>query len=175
MKKTILFAALLSCVLASAQQLNVGLRFQKTHSMYWENGISAQYSFANFKPDRFYVGFDFVTSSLGTAMGSNALKQSSYIFSGSWYFNHGKQFRLIGRLNVGYLFANLEDEIFDELPSTAFLLAPEFGMSYQFKDLPIRINAGLGYYLGVQEAYNTPGTFQPLYYHFTLYYNLLKP
>ena len=175
MKKTILLAALLSGVMASAQELNVGLRFQKTHYMYWENGISAQYSFAKFKPSQFYLGFDFVTSALGTAMGSNAIKQSSYIASGSWYFNKEKQFRLIGRLNVGYLVANLESEIFDDLPNTAFLLAPEFGLSYQFKELPIRINAGMGLYLSMQESYNTPGTFQPLYYHLTLYYNLLKP
>jgi hypothetical protein len=36
-----------------AQTLKVGPRIQKTQNMYWENGISAQYSFENFKPNQF--------------------------------------------------------------------------------------------------------------------------
>lgn len=157
-----------------AQHLNVGIRLQKTQEMYWENGISAQYSFANFKPNRLFVGFDFVTSRLGTAMNSNALKQDSYIFSGSWYFFKNKPYHLIGRLNTGYLNTDLEYDIFEELPSSAFLLAPELGFTYSPEALPIALNLGLGYYLSVQDENKTPGTFQPLYYHLTLYYKLFK-
>lgn len=142
--------------------------------MYWENGISAQYSFANFKPNRLFVGFDFVTSRLGTAMNSNALKQHSYIFSGSWYFFKNKPYHLIGRLNTGYLNTDLEYDIFDDLPSSAFLLAPELGFNYSPEKLPIAFNLGLGYYLNMQDEYKTPGTFQPLYYHLTAYYKLFN-
>lgn len=173
--KTFLTVTLLCCSsVLFAQNLNVGIRLQKTNGMYWENGISAQYTFAGFKPKQMYVGFDFVSSSLGTAINSNALKQNSFIFSGSWYFQKDKAFRLLARLNLGYLKANLEYEIFDDLPNSAFLFSPEFGMCYTFKNLPIALNTGIGYYVSVQPENKTPGTFQPLYYHFTAYYQLFK-
>lgn len=174
--KTLFLLIFLFCASFSiqAQQLNVGIRLQKTQQMYWENGISARYSFANFKPNRLFVGFDFVTSRLGTAMNSNALKQDSYIFSGSWYFFKNKPYHLIGRLNTGYLNTDLEYDIFDELPSSSFLLAPELGFNYNPEKLPIALNLGLGYYLNMQDENKTPGTFQPLHYHLTLYYKLFN-
>jgi hypothetical protein len=158
----------------NAQQLNVGIRIQKTQQMYWENGVSAQYSFANFKPGRLFVGFDFVTSRLGSAMNSNALKQDSYLLSGSYYFFKNKPYHLIGRLNTGFLKTDLEFELFDGLPSSAFLLSPELGMNYSPESWPVSLNFGLGYYLTMQAENKTPGTFQPLYYHMTLYYKLFN-
>ena len=172
MKTYFLFTLLFTSVLVEAQQLNVGIRLQKTHQMYWENGVSAQYSFSNFKPDRLFVGFDFVTSRLGTAFNSNALKSDSYIFSGSWYFFKNRQVHLVGRMNTGYLKTDLEEAIFDDLPASAFLLAPEIGLSYSPRNKPFSLNTGIGFYVNTKEESKTPGTFQPLYYHLTLYYKL---
>ena len=82
---------LLLCVLffgvgLKAQNLDVGIHIQKTHGMYWENGITAQYTIEKFKPDNFYIGLSYVSSRLGTAMSSNALKQDNYIFNTGWNF-----------------------------------------------------------------------------------------
>ena len=150
------------------------MRVQKTNGMYWENGISAQYTFANFKPNQFFLGFDFVTSRLGTAMNSNAIKQDNYLISGSWFFNKDKQYHFVTRLNFGYFYSDLEEEVFDEIPNTSFLFSPEVGFTYEFNKIPIALNLGTGYYiLGKDDGYS-PGTLQPLYYHLDIYYVLFK-
>ncbi len=157
-----------------SQNFNAGIRIQKTNGMYWENGISFQYSFKNLKTDQLYFGFDYVTTRWGSAMGSNALKQDNYLFSSSWAFRKEKSFRPIVRLNIGYLNVDFEEEIFESLPHSAFLLSPEFLVSYAFKNIPVSIHLGSGYYIDFAEEGHSPGTFQPLYYHLNIYYTLLK-
>ena len=158
-----------------AQALKVGPRIQKTQNMYWENGISAQYSFENFKLNQFFVGFDFVSSRLGSAFSSNAIKQDSYLLSGSWHFNKNKTYHFVTRLNAGYFYSDLEEDLFKEIPNTAFLLSPEIGFSYDFKKLPISLNVGTGYYIIAEKDGYSPGTLQPLYFHFDIYYTFFKP
>ena len=165
---------LLLAIAAQSQDLNVGIRIQKTNGMYWENGISAQYTFTSFKPKQFYVGFDYVTSRLGTAFKSNALKQDNYLLSTSWLFNKNKAYHIVTRLNFGYFIADYEEEIFSQIPNTSFLFSPEIGFSYDFNQIPIRLNLGLGYYILTAEAGYSPGTLQPLYYHFDIYYTLFN-
>jgi hypothetical protein len=160
--------------ITQAQTLKVGPRIQKTQNMYWENGISAQYSFENFKPNQFFVGFDFVSSRLGTAFSSNAIKQDSYLLSGSWHFNKNKPYHFVTRLNAGYFYSDLEEDMFKEIPNTAFLLSPEIGFSYDFKKLPISLNVGTGYYIITEKDGYSPGTLQPLYFHLDIYYTLTK-
>lgn len=175
MKKIFLLFSVLTCTIyAQTQSLEVGLRFQKTQNMYWENGVSAQYSFSNFKPQQFYVGVDYVTSVLGTAAGSNALKQHNFIFSGSWLFRAEKAFRYGFRLNAGYFYANYEEDFFDDLPNKAFLFSPEVNLNYTFSELPIKIQLGSGYYIDFAKEGYSPGTFQPLYYHLDVYYTLFN-
>ena len=48
--------------MTQSQILKAGLLFQKTENMYWENGISFQYTFAKFKPNQFFIGFDYTSS-----------------------------------------------------------------------------------------------------------------
>lgn len=174
MKKIIIFSCILCTIIIHAQTLKVGARIQKTQEMYWENGISSQYSFAKFKPNRFYIGFDYVSSRLGSAYNSNAIKQDSYIFSGSWLFNKSKPYHFLTRLNMGYFYSDLEYEIFNEIPNTSFLLAPELGFTYDFKKVPISLNLGTGFYIITAKEGYSPGTLQPLYFHFDIHYTLFK-
>ena len=174
MKYILALAVCLGASITDAQNLNVGIRIQKTYYMYWENGISAQYSFANFKPKQFYLGFDYVTSRLGTAYKSNALKQDNYIFSGSWFFNKEKPYHIVTRLNFGYFFADMEEDIFKELPHTSFLFSPEIGFTYEIPKVPLSVNLGMGYYILTAKEGYSPGTLQPLYFHFDLYYQLFN-
>lgn len=115
--------------------------------MYWENGVTAQYSFAKFKPDQFFVGLDYVTSRLGTAYQSNAIKQDSYLLSGSWLFNKSKPYHIVTRLNLGCFYSDLEEDMFKEIPNTSFLISPELGFKYTLKKAPITLNLGVGFYI----------------------------
>lgn len=174
MKKTFIVSLVLFTFATQAQTFNLGVRIQKTQEMYWENGISAQYSFSKFKPDQFFIGFDYVTSRLGSAYKSNAIKQDNYIFSGSWLFNKNKTFHFVTRLNAGYFYSDLEEDIFNEIPNTAFLFSPEIGFTYNPPKLPISLNLGTGYYIITEKEGYSPGTLQPLYFHLDIYYTLLK-
>lgn len=172
--RTLVLGAIFFCsITAQSQVLKVGMRIQKTHNMYWENGISIQYSFPKFKPNQFFVGFDFVTSRLGTVLKSNAIKQDSYLFSGSWLFNKSKPYHFVTRLNVGYFYSDLEED-FSEIPHTAFLFSPEVGFAYDFKDVPISLYVGSGFYIITAKEGYSPGTLQPLYYHLDIHYRLFK-
>ena len=173
MKHLLFMIALLGAISLCGQNLHVGIKFQKTQLMYWENGVSARYTFANFKPGQFYVGLDYVTSRLGTALGSNALKQDNYTVSAAWYFRKEKDFRIVSKLNTGYFHADVEEEIFRELPHTAFLLSPEAGLYYAFRNLPVAINLGAGYNINLVDEGRSPGTLQPLFYNLGIYYKLL--
>lgn len=174
MKTTILAVFVFCNIAAYSQTLEVGVRIQKTQEMYWENGVSAQYSFAKFKPNQFFVGFDYVTSRLGSAYHSNAIKQDSYLLSGSWLFNKNKPYHFVTRLNMGYFYSDLEEAIFKEIPHTSFLFSPEVGFKYNLKKLPLALNLGVGYYIITAKDGYSPGTLQPLYFHFDMYYSIFK-
>ena len=174
MKNALILLFSLSAFLAQAQTFNAGIRVQKTYGMYWENGITAQYSFKDFAPERLYLGFDYVTSRLGSAMGSNAIKQDNFLLSGTWYFKEPKPFRFHVRLNVGYFVSDYEEEIFDDIPNTAFLMSPEIGINYAFKNYPIVLNFGTGYYVDFAKEGYSPGTLQPLYFHLDVNYKIFK-
>ncbi len=173
-KYLLFFMAIAGFANLHAQNLNVGIKLQKTNFMYWENGVSAQYSFANLKPDQLYVGFDYLTSRLGSAMGSNALKQDRITASVGWQFRKEKSFRIATKLNFGYFNVSLEEEIFKDLPNSAVLVAPEVGLSYDFRQLPIIISLGGGYNVDFAKEGESPGTLQPLYYNFSVYYKLFQ-
>ena len=174
MKRIFLYCLFLLAFKAYTQNLKLGVRLQKTHTLYHENGLSLQYNFPKIKPERFFVGFDFVSSRLGSAFKANAIKQASYIFSGSWFLFPKKQYHITTRLNMGYFYSNLESDIFDDLPNKAFLLSPEIGFTYNFKKEPISLNVGSGFYIIRAKSGYSPGTLQPLYYHFDVYYTLFK-
>lgn len=158
-----------------AQKLEAGIRIQKTHGMYWENGITAQYSFKNFKPNKFYVGASWVSSRLGTAMGTFALKQDNYLAHASWYCGKKmKPFRFYGRLGIGAFKAEEVDEMFASVPNSAFIINPEIGLNYSFKSWPVVLNLGTGVNVDFKEEGQSPGTLQPLYYHLDLSYKIFN-
>ncbi len=159
---------------ANCQSLNAGIRIQKTQYMYWENGITVQYSSQKLKPERLYFGFDYISSRFGTAFHSNAIKQDNFLISGTWLFNPNKPYHFYSRLNLGYFYSDLEFEMFDEVPNTAFLFSPEIGLRYNPINMPISFNLGTGYYLFTSKDGYSPGTLQPLYFHLDFSYFILK-
>jgi hypothetical protein len=58
--------------------------------------------------------------------------------------------------------------MFKEIPNTAFLFHQKL-VFIRFKKLPISLNVGTGYIIAEKDGYS-PGTLQPLYFHFDIYY-----
>lgn len=158
------------CLISNAQGYKIGLKFNKTRTMYWENGISARISLKNFKLRNFYIGFDYTSSRFGTALKSNALKQDNYVLHASWYFFPRKSYHIITTLNAGYFYVDLEEAIFKELPHSTHYISPEIGISYEFKHFPIEPCLSSGYRKDFKDEGKSPGTFQPLYYSFSVFY-----
>jgi hypothetical protein len=170
---TVLFFGPNSLSFGQESVLDVGVRLQKTVNLYWENGVSVQYSNKSLKPDRLYFGFSYVTSRLGTAINSNAIKQDNFLFNTSWYFKPQHAFRPIVRLNLGYFVADYEEPIFDVLENTSFLLSPEIGAVFETKS-PIKVMVTFGYNLITGDGTKGPGTVYPLYAQSTLSWTLFK-
>jgi hypothetical protein len=158
---------------AQSSVLDVGIRLQQTVNLYNENGIAASYSNKRLKPDRLYFGFSYVTSRLGTALHSNAIKQDNYLVSAAWYFRRKHIIRPFGRLNTGYFFANYGDKIFNFLPRKSILLSTDIGICFE-SNLPLKISTSLGYNFITGNGLSGPGTLYPVFYQLTLSWNLFK-
>lgn len=153
--------------------LEVGLRFQKSVNLYYENGVTARYSDERLLSRQLYFGFSYVTSRLGSAMGSNAIKQDNFIFSGTYYLRPEKAFQPFLGMNIGYFHADYEYAVFDDLPNTSVLLSPEAGLSYQ-TDWPLRIGASIGYNLITGNGIKGPGTVYPLYFQTSITWDVFN-
>ncbi|MCX6218942.1 hypothetical protein [Spirosoma sp.] len=185
MRKKCLLAALLTWVTISktigqppihppaGAVLDVGIRFQKSISFYTENGITAQYAHPKLVSKRLFLGLSYITSRLGTAFQSNAIKQDNFLVSAGYYFRPNWVVRPMARLNVGYFAAHYANPLFDELPKTSPLASPEFGLCY-CPDVPLKINASIGYNLLTGNGVTGPGTLYPVFVQTSVTWNILK-
>jgi hypothetical protein len=117
-------------VRAQSSVLDVGIRLQKAVNLYHENGFTINYSNRNFKPDKVYFGFSYITSRLGSAFNSNAIKQDNFLFSAGYYWRQKHVVRPFGRFNLGYFSANYGDPIFDILPRKSLLASADAGSEF---------------------------------------------
>ena len=158
---------------AQNQTLDVGLRFQKSVNLYFENGITVQYGNEDIFSKNLYVGASYVTSRLGSAWGTNAIKQDNFLISSTYYFRRERTIRPFFRANVGYFFADYEEEIFDDLPNSSALISPEAGISF-WTNLPLKIGASFGYNLLTGNGIKGPGTLYPLFIQTSITWNILN-
>ena len=153
--------------------LDVGIRLQKTINFYAENGITAQYSNQKLFAQRLYVGLSYVTSRLGTALGSNAIKQDNFLAHAAYYFRPSRLIRPLVKANIGYFNADYGDDVFDVLPRTSLLASPELGFCF-CPDMPLKINASIGYNLLTGNGVTGPGTLYPVFVQTSITWNVLK-
>lgn len=153
------------------KDLDVGLRFQKSINLYYENGVTVQYSDERLLKNRLFIGVSYVSSRLGTAMGTNAIKQDNFLVSGTWMFRPQRSLQTFLRLNTGYFIADYEDPVFDVLPNSSILLSPEAGVSYKFA-FPLKLGISLGYNAITGDGLNGPGTVYPLYAQTSITWNI---
>lgn len=158
---------------AGNQVLDVGIRLQKAINLYAENGITVQYTSSKLASRQLYLGFSYVTSRLGTAFNTNAIKQDNVLLSASYYFRPNWLIRPVIKANIGYFRADYGSPIFDELPKTSLLASPEFGFCY-CPNIPLKINASLGYNLITGNGISGPGTLYPVFVQTSITWNILK-
>jgi hypothetical protein len=157
-------------VKAQAGSFDVGLRFQKTLNLYHENGLTAHY----FSHQRVAWGGSYVSSRLGSAIGSNAIKQDNLFLSGAYYFRPKRRLKSFIRANAGWFFADYEVNMFDQLPNTSPLLSVESGVSFPvFR--AIHLNTSLGYNLITGNGFKRPGTLFPLFYQVSMNWRIHTP
>jgi hypothetical protein len=184
MKKKVVFCTLfISTVLCLQGQsstkadwlgeLKGGFRFQKTQKLYWENGFTFDFTSPKIADSRIHFGASYVTSRLGSAMGSNAIKQDNFLISAAYHFRHQKQFQPFARLNTGYFHADYEEDIFDVLPNSAFLFSIDAGLAYEFS-IPLTVSLSAGYNLNSGSGTSGPGTLYPVFYQMSFFYTILK-
>lgn len=174
MKITFFFISLFVMLIAETafgqRQLDVGIRLQKTVGLYTENGLTTQYAGP---AHRLYFGLSYLTSRLGTALNSNAIKQDNLLASVAYYFRPNWLIRPIVKANVGYFKANYGDALFEALSQTSLLASPEIGLCY-CPDFPLKVNGSIGYNLIKGDGLTGPGTLYPVFVQTSITWNILK-
>ena len=123
---------------------HAGIRFERAVDFYWYNGVSAEYTSPKLINNRLGIGFNFLSSRLGTAMSSNAIPFYEIDLSGSYYLRNGKSLQPYFRLNTGFAKASYGDDVFRSIPDHAMILSVEAAMTYRF-NIPVKISLGGGY------------------------------
>lgn len=154
-------------------ELKGGIRIQKAQKLYWENGVSFDFTSPKILDRRIHFGASYVTSRLGSAMGSNAIRQDNFLISSAYHFRHKKQLQPFARVNLGFFHADYEDAVFDVLPNKSLLLSLDAGLSYEFR-VPITLNLSAGYNFNSGTGSAGPGTLFPVFYQMSVYYTILK-
>lgn len=164
-------SGLLAAQTSEKYDLKIGLAFQKVEGLYWENGIAADLSSDYLLKKKLHLKFHYLSSRLGSAMGTNAILQDNFIIGADWRFRSEKSLQIAAGFNAGLFVADYESDIFDGLPKASMLLAPEAGLYYQFK-FPVSAGIVVGYNLINGNGVNVPGTLFPVYYRLSVLYNL---
>jgi len=168
-----IYSSFLEAQSSGTDELGVGLRFQKTEQLYWENGVAMDYTSDFLFKKQLHLKMSYVTSGLGSAMIGNAVLQDNFIVGADWRFRSQKDLQIFAGLNVGYFNANMDNQIFDVLPHSSMLFAAETGLFYKFK-FPLATSLSVGYNFINGDGVSKPGTLFPLYYQLSVFYYISK-
>lgn len=153
------------------QTFILGLRFQKAAGFYWSNGITVEYTNEKILKQKVSLGFNFISSKLGTALNSNAIPFYEIDISGIKYFRQNKSLKPLFRLNLGYAHANYGSDIFNDITDQSLLISIEAGAAYDFK-FPLRIALSGGYNLIKGNGEKGLGVIYPVYAQCSLIYRM---
>ena len=160
------------CVQAEIGEFKAGLKFQKTYNLYYENGLELGYTHTKLWDRRVQFQVSYVSSRLGSALSSNALKQDYYLFSTGLHFRPVKLIEPYIQLNLGYFQFDTEIDKFTFLPNTTLLYS--FATGVKFNVLP-KIGGfylDLGYNFVQGNGKEGPGTLYPLFFNLGLLFNI---
>lgn len=161
--KYIILILLFIPTIANSEQDKVllGLRLQQSWKMYNENGIIVEYAPKNLLNDQLSFGASYISTRFGSAYNSNAIIQDNIQFHTTYLFSTSS-FSPTIKLNTGYCFADYESSLFDEIDASMPLLSLETGARYAF-DVPLIVQAGIGYNLITSDGSSGIGTVYPLF------------
>ncbi len=165
----LLSVSLLKAQTATPYELAVGLRFQKTEQLYWENGVGADFTSDFLLHKKIHLKLSYATSRIGSAFLTNAIRQDNVVIGADWRFRSDKDFQLFAGLNTGFFHADMELPQFDVLPHNSMLLQLETGLFYKFK-FPVATSLSVGYNLINGDGVNVPGTLFPVFYQLSVFY-----
>lgn len=152
---------------SNAQHLKTGYKLQKSVGMYTESGICAEY--CPFDSIQLYIGACFMSTRLGSAFMSNALKQDNYIGTASYYFLKNSKLKPFVGSTCGITHIDYGNEIFDMLPNNTFTLTVLSGIEYSI--IPkLLISGNIGYNVFTGDGIKKIGTIMPIIAQFSLYY-----
>lgn len=164
----VLTAVVFLSQLAQAQRdLKAGLLIRKTEALYWENGAGLEYSSDRLLNKQLLISAGYVTSMLGNALVSNALKQNNLILGAHWLFRPEKKLQFTTGFNTGLFLVDYEDNVFANLPESSIILAFEAGIRYQLK--PVSVHLSAGYNIRNGNGVDIPGSLFPVYYQLGLF------
>lgn len=159
---------------ADSYDLGIGLRIQKTEQLYWENGFGVDYTSDFLLNRKIHLKLSYISSRMGSAFNTNAIKQDNYLIGADWRFRSEKSLQIFAGFNTGFFHADMETPQFNVLPHNSMLFSLETGLAYKFK-FPMGMNLSLGYNLINGNGVNTPGTLFPLFYEMSIFYYLNLP
>lgn len=152
-------------------ELNGGVVFQKVQKLYWENGLGADFTSDFLLKKHIHLTANYVTSRLGSALGTHAIKQDNFLIGANWHFLHNNPFQIFAGLNAGYFHADYEEEMFNDLPHSSVLYQLNTGFEYRFHS-PFTASLGLGYNFINGDGVSTPGTLFPVFYQLKVFYRI---
>ena len=158
---------------ASESELFLGVKLQKTHSLYYENGFNAEYSSSEFLGNQFHSGFSYISSRFGSAFNSNALKQDNFLFHTSYTFLKKAILNPFIKLNAGFIVADYQSPLFDDIDNTMPLTSMDLGLSYTPNN-PLKAQFSLGCNIITSDGTSGVGTVYPLYFNIIIMWNILK-
>ena len=170
MKNFTLLVLLLFPVLLCAG-FSPGIRLQKTHQLYWENGFTLDYTHDHLMEKHLHVGLSYISSRFGAALNSNALKQDHYMVYAAWVFRQHESLQPVLRLNTGYFYSDYESKIFNDLINTSLLLSAETGIMFNPVE-PLCLSFMLGYNFITGDGIDGAGTLFPLFYYLSVSWSL---
>jgi len=168
---SIVFVVQSNAQFASNYELGVGLRIQKTEQLYWENGIGLDYTSDFLMKKKIHIKMSYASSRIGSAFGTNAIKQDNYLIGADWRFRSDKDFQIFVGSNTGFFHFDTENPIFDVLPNNSMLLSLETGLFYKFK-FPLATSLSVGYNIINGDGVSKPGTLFPVFYQLSVFYCL---
>ena len=158
---------------AQTHDIMAGIRAQKSINLYLECGASVYYRSDNILNQRVSFGLHYVSSRLGSAINSNAIKQDRVFISSHYVFRSQKKLSLLTGTNLGYFHAYYPGEEFKNLQNKSLLLSIEFGPRYTITK-KISMETTLGYNLITGNGIDGPGTLYPLYFQISILWDFIN-
>ena len=148
---------------------DAGIRAEKTVYFYYENGLTIHLSKREVFDNKLFLNFSYVSSRIGTAIKSNALKQDNYLISAGWNFRPDKLIQPMARITTGFFHCDYGSDIFSDLPNKSIILCIEPSVRFR---LPASLfaEAGIGYHFISGNGSTIPGSLFPLFFQLSLTY-----